>query len=82
MLLLFDTISLLLCMIRDNLEDGLMNLGFHNHVCKNKVAPGRSVRFGRGSVFPYSRYSMGSLRGEAPHNSRVGGLGEGGSPPP
>ena len=31
---------------------------------------------GSGSVFRYSRYSMGSLRGEAPHNSRVGGLGE------
>ena len=30
---------------------------------------------GRGSVFRYSRYSMGSLRGEAPHNSRVGGAG-------
>ena len=31
---------------------------------------------GRGSVFRYSWYSMGSLRREAPHNSRVGSLGE------
>ena len=37
---------------------------------------------GRGSVFRYSRYSMGSLRGEAPHNSRVGGSGGGRQPSP
>ena len=38
---------------------------------------------GTGSVFRYSRYSMGSLRGGAPHNSRVGGSGgKGGGPPP
>jgi len=30
---------------------------------------------GRGSVFRYSQYSMGTLRGEAHHNSWVGGPG-------
>jgi hypothetical protein len=38
--------------------------------------------YGRGLVFRYSRYSIGSLRGEAPHNSWVGEVRRGRRQPP
>ena len=45
-----------------------------NSIFKRLLSVGR-FGAGRGSVFRYSLYSMGSLRGEAPHNSRVVGSG-------
>ena len=43
-------------------------------VMTTRVALSRSVRFRRGSVFQYCRYSTGNLRGEAPHELQHGDL--------
>ena len=52
------------------------------HWCASRLLSVGRFGSGMGSAFRYSWYSMGSLRSEAPHSSRVEGSGgQGGSPP-